>query len=272
KKDLLCKRKDKTFVVGVYFPRIQQTYKAIEKKLLQDNAGVSKNYVDGLLFFTNQYLTIGERKKLATASGNKNTEIFHLERIALILNSPVGYGVRLEFLDIQLSKTEQLSYFALKDKELTSIQKKLSEILIAFNETGSFTNLSTEKISEFKETLETIVGDRNSIFVFGNSMIDRLHVPLTELQEFKKNLEYMTGDGFLWGNAPLDKLRVPLKDLEEYRDILYEIVGEDTFSATSPVNKLFVPLKDLEEYNMQLNETIEKLKEIEEIKRRTNIK
>lgn len=276
-KDIICKKDDKTFIVAVYFPRTSQTFTTISKKFLQDFSGVSKNKVDGIVFLTNQHLTIGDRAKIKKTAKNVKVEIYHLERIASILNSPVGYGVRLEFLDIELSKTEQLSYFAHKDNEYKVIQTNLSDLLKVLNQSESLPNISTDKLKEFKDTLETIVGDKNSLFVYGNSMIDKLHVPLQELKEFQEVLGDLTGSDGSWlfssyEHAPLQKLNVPLKQLEEFRDLLYDIVGDDNswiMTNNSPINKLHVPLKELEQYNEALDETLDKLKEIEVLKKRT---
>lgn len=277
-KDILCNKGDKKFVVAVYFPRTQQDFTLIAKKIQLDFAGVAKNNADGLVFFTNQHLTIGQRAKLKKFYKDIIIEIFHLERIASILNSPIGYGVRLEFLDIELSKAEQLSYFAHKDKEFKLIQNNLSDLLKVLNETGSMPNISTDKLKDFKKTLETIVGNSNSLFVYGNSMIDRLRVPLEELKEFQELLTIMTGSDGTWFFSsavipPMQRLNVPLKELEEFKDTLYEIVGEDNhlIVGNSPIYKLSVPLKDLEEYNDKLDEVLEKLKDIETIKKKTKL-
>jgi len=272
KKDILCKKGDKRYVVAVYFPRTQQEFSLILKKIKIDYEGVSANNADGLIVFTNRYLTLGQRNKLKKQFNEINVEIFHLERVASILNSPIGYGVRLEFLDIELSKTEQLSYFAHKDKEIQLIQNNLSDLLIFLNEKGSVSNISTEKLKDFKETLETIVGDKNSLFAYGNSMIDRLQVPLTELKEFQDLLSDLTGSdgGWLFSSpilSPIQRLGVPLKELEEFKDLLYEIIGDDQSFAlsNSPIDRLSVPIRQLDEYNDKLDEVIEKLKEIEDI-------
>ncbi|HLG29405.1 MAG TPA: hypothetical protein VI387_04280, partial [Candidatus Brocadiales bacterium] len=88
-------------------------------------------------------------------------------------------------------------------------------------------------------------------------------------QEFEKKLKGLTDTGWIFGSSLLQKLYVPVKELEEFRDMLNEIVGNNFFEP-SPIDKLSVPLKDLEEYNLQLDETIEKLNEIE--KSRAKIK
>jgi len=275
-KDIVCKKGERQFIVAVYFPRIEQSFANIAKKIQQDYFGVTKNKADGLVVFTNQHLTVGNRSSLKKIYKETRLEIYHLERIASILNSPIGYGVRLEFLDIELSKTEQLSYFANKDKEFKIIQHNLSDLLKALNDMGNIPNISTEKLKDFKETLEAIVGDRSSLLLYGNSMIDRLQVPLKELKEFQEVLSDMAGTdaGWLLGHyesAPLQKLHVPLKQLEEFRDLLFEIVGENGWLTigNSPIDKLSVPLKELEQYNETLDETIEKLREIDALKRKT---
>ena len=72
-----------------------------------------------------------------------------------------------------------------------------------------------------------------------------------------------TSSGFNIANAHMDKLKVPLQELEDYRRILFEIVGLNGFVVESPVNKLSVPLGDLKEYNILLKEVLSKLKRIE---------
>lgn len=265
KKDLSCKKAGKKFIVGVYFPRSQQKFAAIQKKFLDDNNGVLTNKADGIIFFTNQRLTIGQRKKIKDVSKNINTEIYHLERIASILNSPIGYGARLEFLDIELDRTEQLSYFAHKDKEYALIQNKLNDILQALNDSESIKHLSAQTLNEYRTTLETIVGSPSSFFLYGNSLIDRLHVPLSDLQEYQRILADITGlgivSGIMWTGAPVNKLEVPLEDLKEYQRILSDITGLGVGSGIyiwngAPINKLNVPLKELEEFKNMLHEIV----------------
>jgi hypothetical protein len=134
KKDIICKKNGKKLIVAVYFPNSKKAFSFIKKKVQGDFEGVSKNNADGIIIFTNQYLTIGQRTEFKNLHSDINVEIFHLERIASILNSPIGYGVRLEFLDIELSKPEQLAYFAHKDKDIKLIQTKLSDLLDFLNQ------------------------------------------------------------------------------------------------------------------------------------------
>lgn len=108
KKDILCSKNGKNFVVGCYFPNGQKDLKVITEKFSDDYKGLAKNNADGFIFVTNQKITPGERLDLT--SKHPSSEIFHGERVCSALDSPKGYGVRLEYLGIELDKAEQISF------------------------------------------------------------------------------------------------------------------------------------------------------------------
>lgn len=116
-KDILCKKASKNYLVGCYFPSGQKNLSAITEKFSVDYKGLSKNKVDGFIFITNQKITPSERVGLT--SNFPSSEIFHGERVCGALDSPKGYGIRLEYLGIELTKAEQISflesYLNLKD-------------------------------------------------------------------------------------------------------------------------------------------------------------
>lgn len=107
-KDILCAKDGKKFVVGCYFPSGQKDLAAITKKFSDDYKGVSKNKADGFVFITNQKITPSER--ISLTSKYPSSEIFHGERVCNSLDSPKGYGIRLEYLGIELTKAEQISF------------------------------------------------------------------------------------------------------------------------------------------------------------------
>lgn len=107
-KDILCAKDGKRFVVGCYFPSGQKDFKAIAEKFSDDYKGVAKNKADGFVFVTNQKITPSERVDLS--SKHPSSEIFHGERVCGALDSPKGYGIRLEYLGIELTKAEQISF------------------------------------------------------------------------------------------------------------------------------------------------------------------
>ena len=80
-----------------------------------------------MAFITNQELKLGERELLQKEHKFK-TEIYHLERLASILDRPMAYGIRLEFLDIEMTKEEQLSALSYRDDLIrTLLCEKINE-------------------------------------------------------------------------------------------------------------------------------------------------
>ena len=111
-KDAVAVRDKRKWVMAVYFPRGQQSFGEISKKFKSDLDGVSKNNANAFVFVTNQELTLSERKGLKECiPADCLLEIYHLERVAQLLDSPALYGVRLEFLGIEMTKEEQIAHF-----------------------------------------------------------------------------------------------------------------------------------------------------------------
>jgi len=133
-KDMTLSFEGKRWIGAIYFPRGQQTFANIKDKFLHDLAGVKANDAAGLAFVTNQELRLGERKELSELSGDVDVQIYHLERIASLLNTPSCYGIRMEFLDITMSKEEQLAFFADKDQRLARIETTMERLLLGLDE------------------------------------------------------------------------------------------------------------------------------------------
>jgi hypothetical protein len=99
-KDAIANRGGKRFAMAVYFPRRQRSFKAIEAKFNEDLAGVRRNSAEGIAFVTNQELTLCKREHLTTLAAPTLVELYHLERITAILDSPDMAQVREQYLDI----------------------------------------------------------------------------------------------------------------------------------------------------------------------------
>ena len=154
KKDIVFFEKNSKWIAGVYFPRGQQSFKDIKDKFIDDFSGVTANQASGFIFITNQELRLAERQELCDVDATINIVIYHLERIATILNTPVNYGVRLEFLDIEMTKEEQLSFFAgISSLPIPQKQSELSLRGILENKPASDAHSYTKKWtdSEFME-------------------------------------------------------------------------------------------------------------------------
>lgn len=91
--------------------------KSIREKFVSDlkSALSANNELDAFVFFTNINLTIGEKESLidtARASNISHCEIFDRERIRISLDTPDGFSIRFQYLNISLSEEEQASFFA----------------------------------------------------------------------------------------------------------------------------------------------------------------
>jgi hypothetical protein len=149
-KDVICERDGKKWIAAAYFPRGQQTFHVIKKKLRDDLKDIDSNNVDGVVFVTNQELKLSERQQL---KGNINEgieiEIFHLERIASILDRPRCYAFRLDYLDIAMTKEEQFSFMAEFSAQVEDLNVKSELMLALINKSESLT-------AEFHAALEKI--------------------------------------------------------------------------------------------------------------------
>jgi len=131
-KDVLCEKNAWKYVAAAYFPTSDQTFSKVQDKYLHDLVGVTQNRANGLIFITNQGLTPSERKvlvKLATDQGH-TALIYHLERVRAILDSPSGYGVRLEYLGIEMELEDQLSFFSKWDQSFSDRLQEQSLLII----------------------------------------------------------------------------------------------------------------------------------------------
>ena len=134
-KDIICSKNGLKFVIGCYFPNGQKNFKAIKDKFENDKLGVLKNNAQGIIFITNQKITPTER--ITLCSGNQfEVTIYHGERVLGILDSPKGYGVRLEYLNIELTKEEQISFL----NNHIDLKENFEKIENALNEIKKVTN------------------------------------------------------------------------------------------------------------------------------------
>ena len=256
-KDVICLRDGIRWVGAAYFPRGQQSFGETAGKFSHDLGGVTANEVSGFAFVTNQELSLGERKQLRERVDDIEFELLHLERIASILDSPQCYGIRLEFLDIEMTKEEQIAFIAARDAVIEQLQHTLDRILLYFQNSGLLSELPIEEIRE--------------------------SIPLADIQRFKEILDTIAGSdpyrfmasGFLLRPGHIGDLRVPLEELKEFADLLDRIAGNrDLFNGVtslgilpgpSHVRDLHVPTDELQKYEAILDRVIEKLKEKDQL-------
>lgn len=277
-KDIISKKDDKNWVCGCYFPRVKKTFPQIKKKFKDDLKGAIKHNSDGFVFVTNQEISVKKRAILSKLNTNKDTEIYHIERITSLLNSPICYGVRLEFLNITLTKEEQLAYFAERDRSVFNLKGAIEELTRSIKPSKKQKTIPVSELEKFKSILNNIVGNDNFVTFVGNSPIDKLRVPINEIQEFKKVLENIVGQQYdifstqshlLSNVTAINKLNVPISDLKEFKTLLDRIVGPEnslldgvsliTKGYGNPqISKLHVPLHEIQEYEKTLDRIIQK--------------
>jgi hypothetical protein len=86
--------------MAVYFPRHKHSFSEIKAKFKSDLAGAKKHQPQGLAFVTNQEVTLGERDDLSALAPGIDLEIYHMERIAALLDQPSMAALRQKFLGI----------------------------------------------------------------------------------------------------------------------------------------------------------------------------
>jgi len=77
-----------------------------------------------LVFFSNLTLTVGEKdalKRKGRKAGLTYCDIYDREQIRIALDSPDGFSIRFQFLDISLSEAEQASFFARWGDDIQSV-------------------------------------------------------------------------------------------------------------------------------------------------------
>lgn len=131
-KDIICKKNDICYIAAIFFPPTHQTFQNVKKKFVHDLMGVDRNEVNGFIFFINQHLSLKEREKLIGEASCKHCEIYHLERIRTILDSPSGLSTRLKYLKIPMSIEDQTAFihtFTNRHARQEAEMKEMREIM-----------------------------------------------------------------------------------------------------------------------------------------------
>lgn len=95
-----CSFKGVKAVYAVYFPRGQQSFPMIKEKFEADLKSSSKFSPERMAFVTNQELRLAEREELRNLGGKVEVDIFHLERVAGVLDTPPMHLIREQYLKI----------------------------------------------------------------------------------------------------------------------------------------------------------------------------
>jgi len=241
KKDLVFfDANNNKWIAGVYFPHGRQTFAKIKKKFTYDLSGVSTNNAYGFAFITNQEITLSDRDKLIEICNGIPVEIYHLERISAILNAPVNYGVRLEYLDIEMSKEEQLSFFASLNTAASKprpslavkgiLNDRINDDLFVFERnwtnSGDMRQKEEEIIRLYKKICEMVVSQRDDLISSVNK-----HLAKTELKEvvdveISDDIRNKISDYFIGKSIDLPNSFFSLGNLQMQTSILFSYYGD----------------------------------------------
>lgn len=134
--DVECQKDGEKWICAVYFPRGEIPDGKIRRKFLKDLKAVKAHKPNGFIFFTNQELQESQKKALTSEArkitkeiGVITVEFRTLEWIAFQLDSPKCYGIRLEFLNIEMEKDEQIAFWeSMKEEFKDELMEKLEEL------------------------------------------------------------------------------------------------------------------------------------------------
>jgi len=104
----------------------EEQKKTIKKKFSDDieSAISADSELKVFVFFTNINLTLGEKDSLidqAKKAGILYCDILDRERIRIALDSPDGFSVRFQYLNLTLSEEEQASFFSKWGDDIQSV-------------------------------------------------------------------------------------------------------------------------------------------------------
>lgn len=147
KKDLICTKGGLVWIGAVYFPIGPVSFPSIKRKFCSDLVGATAR-VGGFAFITNQSLSPTQRKSLAALGqkSGKEVVIFHLQQLQTLLDSPIGYGTRIQFLRIGMTIEEQLSWAVESDSQTAKALASNTRELLALRSAVERLNLGQAHI------------------------------------------------------------------------------------------------------------------------------
>lgn len=131
KKDVIVFYGPWKYVAAVYFPITERKFRNVRDKFKGDLPGVAKNKADGIVFFTNQRVSPAEKVTLEQAAAGSRAKaiLYSIDAIISVLDSPRGYGMRLQFLRIPMKPEEQASFLAQFGSELSAALGQQSGVI-----------------------------------------------------------------------------------------------------------------------------------------------
>ena len=127
-KDAFCTKEGDRWVMAVYFPRAQQSFADVKAKFLGDASGARANQAQGIAFVTNQELRLAERSELGDTVPELKVELYHLERVTALLDSPALAATRKQFLGIDFLETDTATQISKLRDEMVGVQRRIEGV------------------------------------------------------------------------------------------------------------------------------------------------
>ncbi len=128
-KDALCTKNGKRCVMAVHFPRGERPFGETKTKFLGDADGARRNGAEVTVFVTNQEVRLAERDELRAAAAPLELDLYHLERIATVLDRPAMAPVLRQYLFIDRSQPTVVAPIAAKTVLLVDDLRLLRKLL-----------------------------------------------------------------------------------------------------------------------------------------------
>jgi hypothetical protein len=148
RRDGICEKAGRRFTMACYFPNNsnQISFKDMKEKFLHDLEGVSTASAEGVVFVTNVSVADAERIILEELAAERGCAaiVYHLEKLRVVLDSAAGLGARVRYLEIDLTREEQLTAFTMISRLTEEIQ-------------GLRAYMRGELIDEMKKTIHETV-------------------------------------------------------------------------------------------------------------------
>lgn len=184
-KDAVCSKNGVMWIMAVYFPRGQKSFAEIKGKFREDLQKARANQTKGFAFVTNQELSLSERQELRHEGGDIVVEIYHLERIATLLDSPPLNAARRQFLQIDDTEETVVQQIKAGHEELLAAQQRLEHI-----QTGG-TTFCYFMLYHFDMVLE--IAQQFAVIKQGEFPLYDLHVRIMDMDTSRDVYQQMWG-------------------------------------------------------------------------------
>lgn len=248
-KDIRCRAMDGSNWIGaVYFPPTEQAFSEIKGKFLRDAAKVSPEA--GIVFMTNQFLTVGERERILDAASGRRIEFYHGERLRALLDDPRGYGLRLEYLRIAMTEAEQIAFFKSWGNRVENAIEYQSGVFDALSSRfDGYLSNRLRSLSDMREMAGLFAG---GLVVVGPRLAElykeaaTLRGPVNTIAKsarpvLARHIEYLQGDQSL-GAAEKDSFCESCKSLSDLLEQLVDAVGRKQGLVDDLIEQFFASL------------------------------